>query len=144
MPKGKVLAIDYGQKSIGLAVSDQDRMMAFGRGVIKNTDKQLVLGKIADLIVSEQAIEVIVGLPMGLNAEETPQTALIRLFAGELEEFLKSRKIPIPIGFLDESFSSYEANKRLEEIGIKSHDRKKTEDEMAAIILIHRFIDFRP
>ena len=144
MQKGKILAIDYGQKSIGLAVSDQDRMMAFGRGVLKNSDKEVVLAKLADLIVHENVNELIVGLPMGQSGEETSQTTVIRTFAAQLENHLKTKGINLPIGFLDESFSSFEANNRLAEIGVKSPDRKKTEDEMAAIILIHRFIDFRP
>jgi len=138
------LAIDYGQKSIGLAVSDQNRVMAFGRGKIVNKDKDKVLAALADLVVLEKIVEIIVGLPMGKSGEETPQTTIIRKFAGQLKSYLQERKMTVTIGFLDESFSSFEANKMLAELGVKSQDRKKTEDEMAAIILIHRYIDFRP
>ena len=144
MDKGKVLAIDYGQKSIGLAVSDQQRTMAFGRGVLKNTDKNKVLAKISDLIEEEQIKEILIGLPQGPNGEETKQTALIRDFAANLKIYLEDQKLVILMSFMDESFSSFEANKILTELGVKSHDRKKTEDEMAAIVLIHRYIDFRP
>lgn len=144
MDKGKVLAIDYGQKSIGLAVSDQQRTMAFGRGVLKNIDKNKVLAKISDLIEQEQIKVILIGLPQGPNGEETKQTALIRDFATTLKIYLDTQKLAIIMNFMDESFSSFEANKILTEIGVKSHDRKKTEDEMAAIVLIHRYIDFRP
>lgn len=144
MKEGKLLAIDYGQKSIGLAVSDQARMMAFGRGTLNNVGKDKVLESIIDLIVKDEVVEVIVGLPLGVEGQETAQTAVIREFAGELQKILDARKMAVKIAFLDESFSSFEANKILAELGVKSPDRKKTEDEMAAIILIHRYIDFRP
>jgi putative Holliday junction resolvase len=144
MKEGKVLAIDYGQKSIGLAVSDRARMMAFGHGTLKNTDKDKVLAAIADLINSEEIAVVIVGLPLGKEGEETVQTAVIRKFAGELKDFFEVRKMAVEMDFLDESFSSFEANKILAGLGVKSPDRKKTEDEMAAIVLVHRYIDFRP
>ncbi len=144
MMKGKVLAIDYGQKSIGLAVSDADRMMAFGRGVLRNIDRDGTLKSVLLMIDSEDISEVVIGLPLGKNGEETVQTKIIRDFADELSVQMRESKIEIPVTFLDESFSSFEANIILMKLGVKSEDRKKTEDEMAAIVLIHRFIDFRP
>ncbi len=144
MMKGKVLAIDYGQKSIGLAVSDADRMMAFGRGVLRNVDRDGTLKSVLVMIDSEDISEVVIGLPLGKNGEETVQTKIIRDFADELSVQMRESKIEIPVTFLDESFSSFEANNILMKLGVKSEDRKKTEDEMAAIVLIHRFIDFRP
>ncbi len=144
MMKGKVLAIDYGQKSIGLAVSDADRMMAFGRGVLRNIDRDGTLKSVLLMIDSEDISEVVIGLPLGKNGEETVQTKIIRDFADELSVQMRESKIEIPVTFLDESFSSFEANNILMKLGVKSEDRKKTEDEMAAIVLIHRFIDFRP
>ena len=144
MMKGKVLAIDYGQKSIGLAVSDADRMMAFGRGVLRNVDRDGTLKSVLVMIDSEDISEVVIGLPLGKIGEETVQTKIIRDFADELSVQMRESKIEIPVTFLDESFSSFEANNILMKLGVKSEDRKKTEDEMAAIVLIHRFIDFRP
>jgi len=148
MDKGRILAIDYGQKSIGLAVSDTARLMAFGRGVLRNIPGEeaftQVLLKLVNLMKVEDISLVLIGLPLGPNQEETVQTAKIRLFSEKLRGFMKISELDIPIEFIDESFSSYEANKILSGIGVKSVDQKKTEDEMAAIVLIHRYIDFKP
>ena len=144
MDKGKLLGIDYGQKTIGLAVSDQDRLMAFGRGSLKNVNKQKIAEKIIQLVKIEQIQEIIIGLPLGPNGEETAQTVSIKNFADFLQKYLIKEKIRVKIAFLDESFSSFEADRILAGLGVKGLQRKKTEDEMAAIILIHRYIDFKP
>lgn len=148
MNKGRILAIDYGQKSIGLAVSDEGRQMAFGRGVLKNVSGEIglqqVLLKIVNMCRLEGITMILIGLPMGVNNQETVQTERIRLFAKELADSLVLAELNWPIEFIDESFSSFEANGILTKIGVKGKDKKKTEDEMAAIILIHRYIDFKP
>jgi putative Holliday junction resolvase len=148
MEEGRLLAIDYGQRSIGLAVSDAGRSMAFGRGVLKNLPGEVgqnqVILQIINLCKTDDVKRILMGLPLGPNQEETPQTARIREFAGLLEKMLKIADLDLPIEFVDESFSSYEANKILSGLGVRGQDRKRTEDEMAAIVLIHRYIDFRP
>lgn len=144
MSKGKLLAIDYGAKKIGLAVSDSDQQMAFGRGILANNNLEQVMGALLELVKAEQIVKVIVGLPMGGDGEDTPQTLSIRAFAEQLRNFLDKDGLQIVIDFIDESFSSFEANQFLHQIGVAGRDRKKTEDELAAIFLIHRYIDFRP
>ncbi len=144
MSKGKILAVDYGAASIGLAVSDPDRQMAFGRGVIKNREEKEVFNKISELVKDEPIELILIGLPMGRAGDETLQTTKIRSFAGKLEEYLVSRQLKTVMEFVDESFSSYEANEMLKKLGVDPRQRKSTEDELAAMILIHRYIDFRP
>lgn len=144
MEKGKLLAIDYGAKSIGLAVSDRDRMMAFGRGKIVNKNLEQVLDELFRLLNDEEIVRILIGLPLGEDGEETPQTLRIRDFGERLSNFLKQKGLNILMEYVDESFSSFEANQILRDLGVKGLDRKKTEDELAAMILIHRYIDFRP
>lgn len=130
--------IDFGEKSVGLAVSDIDQTMVFGRGVIRNFKN--LAGLFAQIKVfcdSENVIEVIMGVPVDENGEDTPQSARIRAFGAKLEEHLK----PVPVMFEDESFTSFEASQLLAEAGIKGSRRKESEDEMAAVLILKRYLD---
>lgn len=141
--KGKVLAIDYGASSIGLAITDSERMMAFGRGVLKNSGLEEVMQKIAALLDKENIAVIVLGLPFSKEGEETPQTVRIRGFGDKLGNYLHDQGFNVDIEYIDESFSTFEANLILKDIGVDPRERKMTEDEMAAIILAQRYIDFR-
>lgn len=142
MQKGRILAIDYGNSTVGLAVSDPDRLMAFGRGSHKGLNEVDLLDKIKDLVVTDKITTVVLGLPLSADGSDTKQTLRIREFGSKLKD--KISELPVEIKFLDESFSTFEANQILQKIGVKSADRKQTEDEMAAIVLVHRYIDYKP
>lgn len=139
---GKILAIDYGSASIGLAVSDDSRIMAFSRGVLRKLTKEEAISKITTLVDQEKVKLVILGLPMSVDGGETAQTSKIREFGDKLAQELS--KMSVPLEYVDESFSSFEAQKMLEILNVKALDRKKTEDELAAVVLVRRYIDFRP
>jgi len=138
------MAIDYGSAKIGLAVTDPDRLMAFGRGVLRGLAREKALEAIWKMIIEEKAVKVVIGLPMGENGEETPQCAKIRDFGALLAEKAAQECHSLDIDFIDESFSTFEAGRVLKEIGATAEQKKETEDEVAAIILLHRYIDFRP
>lgn len=136
--KGKILALDVGRSKIGLAISDVSHEFVFGRGILKiSREKGLnpVLGKIYDLIVHEGVIGLIVGLPLDSNGEETTQTAYIRSFVDKLR-----LKIALPVDFIDESFSSFEASNLLSKLSINSMQQRKLEDELAAVLILKRFL----
>lgn len=144
METGKIMAIDYGTAKIGLAVTDVNRLMAFGRGVWRFESRGKAIEAIGGMVMEEQVVKVVIGLPMAVDAGETAQTLKIRGFGGELEVFLKEKGCDVGIEYIDESFSSFEAGRILEEIGATREQKRETEDEMAAVILLHRYIDFRP
>ncbi|MGL5831193.1 MAG: Holliday junction resolvase RuvX [Candidatus Altimarinota bacterium] len=140
---GKILAIDYGLKKIGLAVSDSGRMMAFGRGILPNKDEQKVFAEIAQLVDKEAVKLLLIGLPLNVEGEQTKQSGVIKDFAKKLQEDLLKKGLKPEIDFIDEAFSSFEANNFLREIGASIEQKKSSEDELAAIFLIHRYIDFK-
>jgi len=144
MKKGKVLAVDYGGAKVGLAVSDEDRQMAFGRGVLRDHSREKLVQEILKMARGEQVVQVVIGLPLGPNGEETEQSQRIRDFGLLMADIAaKSGEVP-SINYIDESFSTFEANQRMREMGLDIAQIKATEDEMAAIILLQRYIDFRP
>lgn len=138
------MGIDYGSAKIGLAVTDPDRMMAFGRGVLRPKSQERALEEIAKMIIEEKVVKVVIGLPLDAEGKDTLQTPKIRSFGQELAKQTEQLGMTVEMEFIDESFSTYEAGKVLREIGATSEQKKATEDEIAAIILLHRYIDFRP
>ncbi len=136
----KIFALDYGKKHIGIAVSDRDRIMAFPRPPILNNE--VIFEQLRDSIKQERPELLLIGLPFKHGDEETDQTVNIRKFAEKLKQFLSQHDIIIEMEFIDESFSSFEADKLLQKQAIDPRDRKKFEDSMAAMLLIHRYIGF--
>lgn len=144
MSQGRILAIDYGARHIGVAVTDPDRIMAFGRGTILNKNLIQLCAELAELISREVVVKIVIGLPLGKNGEETVQTEKIRRFSDCLSNFLLSRGLQVEIDYIDESFSSHEAAGMLDQLGVPARKKKATEDELAAIVLLRRYMDFRP
>lgn len=143
MENQKILAIDYGSSKIGLAVSDRDRTMAFGRGILRPKNKYEAFLSIKNLILEENIGKVIFGLPLLSDGEDTKQSLNIRDFAKQLMEFLSNNGVEILLDFIDESFSTFEAGNILRDLQVDYKKKKETEDELSAIILLNRYIDFK-
>src|SRR5690606_23661039 len=107
---GKILAIDYGLKKIGLAVSDSGRLMAFGRGILLNKNEEMVFSEIAQLVDRENVKLLLIGLPLAADGEQTKQSERIKDFAKNLQNELLKRGLKPDLDFVDEAFSSFEAN----------------------------------
>jgi len=141
---GKILAIDWGEKSVGFAVCDEGQNMTFGRGVMKGSTLPKIFLFVLELVKLEKIVKIIVGLPLSQDGEDTAQTQKIRRIMDELSQYLRESQfqVQVPLEFVDESFSSHQAQKILLEVGIPSLKHKQTEDEMAAIVILQRYIDF--
>lgn len=137
--QGKILGIDYGLSSIGLAISDDSQQFVFGRDTLKvdkNKGQQEIFQKIADLCNTEPVQKIIIGLPLNGEGNETPQTIRIRKFAEKLQGFVGE----IPIAFEDESFSSFEADQILKEHKLKPAQKKELQHQFAAAIILKKFL----
>ncbi len=97
----RYLAIDYGLKRIGVAVSDEDGRMAFPAGVIINHGTGLVIKKINERIKNKSIDVIVVGVPIGLDSSETEQTDITRLFIASLKKVIR-----VPIETENEMFTS--------------------------------------
>jgi putative Holliday junction resolvase len=103
----RILGIDYGEKRIGIAASDEEEKIAFEVGIVptENFFQQL------PEIISEREIQkIVLGLPLNMSAEETEKTKEVRLFADRLKEWLKSSAPEIQFDFADERLSSQMAS----------------------------------
>ena len=123
----RYLGIDYGQKRIGLALSSVDEEVVTPYKTLKNSSRQKAITEVINIVKQEKIEAIVVGLPIGLQGEETLTTRQVRNFVADLR-----KKVSIPIYLMDESYSSYEAESKLRELGMSSKKIKKIVDQVAA------------
>ena len=120
------LAIDYGTKNIGLARASSNIDLVLPFGSVENSDHQIAIKKLVEIITSEKIDKVIVGLPAGLDGSENKNTIKVRAFAKDLE-----KEIAVKIEFMTEVFSS------------QAGDRMGTgvsRDEKAAMVILEGYL----
>ena len=133
----RILAIDFGTKRMGLAVSDALGMTAQGLATLQRT-------RIADdlerlrLLVEEYSVErVLVGNPIGHSGGATSMSQLVAEFVEKLR-----RRLPCPVELRDERLTSVEANRTLREMGMTIGKRQRAVDRVAAVLLLQGYLDY--
>ncbi len=138
---GVVLGLDYGQRRIGMALSDPTGTLASGVGTHLTPDDGSILDRIAAL-VRERGIEaVVVGLPLTADGREGTSAAAARRFAERLAEALD-----LPVHLVDERYSSQEADRWLRAPGGRRRRGardKGLRDEVAAELILQQYLDSR-
>ena len=133
-----LMALDYGSRRIGVAVSDELALFAHPRSALKGVGKKLI-SQIQDLVSTENISEVIVGLPLTLEGGNSEQTNLTRKWIEKLRENLN-----IPVTEWDERLTSIQADKILNEAGRTRKNRRSGErDSAAAAIILQTVLDSR-
>ena len=138
---GRVLALDYGLRRIGVALSDASGTLAtplttLGRRAGKRPPVAAILG----LIGNHEAEAVVVGLPLDRRGGENEWTAEVRAFGRQIE-----KRSGLPVFFMDERYSSVEAEARIRSIGLprKARENKARIDAGAAAIFLQDWLDAR-
>jgi putative Holliday junction resolvase len=132
--RGRWLAIDWGERRIGLALSDPSGMIATPAGVIvRRAGKR---PPIAELVRRAQTLEargIVMGLPLDGEGEDTPRAVECRRIAAEL-----ARRTALPVAVLDERFTTSAALRGVRETGGRAIDRKADIDALAAAVLLQQ------
>ncbi|MFH0834000.1 MAG: Holliday junction resolvase RuvX [Patescibacteria group bacterium] len=129
----KILALDFGEKRIGIAVGDSEIGVANARAFLVNDGD--ALENLRELAERERVEKILLGLPLGLNGE-TEQTKSARAFAKKLDA-----KIAVPIEFIDERFTSKIAAANLRSAGENSRAQKTLVDSESARVLLQEHFD---
>ena len=133
---GRILALDLGTKTIGLAVSDLARTFAQSLGVIRRKGFEKDLARIGETILQQQAKQIVLGLPLHLSGAESEGSLRSRQFAKMLEE-----KFDLKVHLVDESLSTARAEEILIEANMSRKKRKKKIDGLAAAIILQSFLN---
>ena len=135
----RFLSVDYGEKRVGLAISDELGMIASPAGFIARRSGKRA--PIAEIIRRAQALEArgfVVGLPLDGDGNETDWTAEVRRVGAELE-----KRTGFPVRFVDERYTTAASLRTIREMDGSTRGRKGDVDSMAAAILLQRALDSR-
>lgn len=130
--RGRFLAVDYGERRIGLAVSDPLGIIASPAGFItRRLGKRPPIAELIRLATELEARGFVIGLPLDENGGDTPRAAEVRKMADEL-----ARRTGLPVELLDERFTTAAALRAIREMGGTTRNRKGDVDALAATILL--------
>ena len=132
----RALGIDFGERRIGLAISDPRGCMALPYGVLERQTDRRAAYKIAALARDEEVEMLVLGEPVGLDGSRGENVERIRRFGARLE-----KASGLPIRYVDESLTTVEAAERLAEVGLDRRDRIELRDAVAAQILLQQALD---
>ncbi len=132
----RILAIDFGTRRMGLAVSDALGMTAQGLPTLERTRMADDLEHLRSLVEEHSVERVLVGNPIGHSGAETSMSQRVAEFAEKLR-----RRLPCPVELRDERLTSVEANRTLREAGLSIRKRQRAADRVAAVLLLQSYLD---
>ena len=131
----RILAVDWGERRIGLAVSDDLGILATGLPTLEIRGEAEAVARVADTIRTVEADSVVVGLPLTLKGERGEAARAVERFAEALR-----RETPVGVSLYDERLTSALAERRMRELGEKSRGRKGRVDQGAAVALLEGWL----
>ena len=134
---GRILAIDFGSKRMGLAVSDALGITAQGLPTLERVGQEVDLRRIQELVDEYSVERVVVGNPLGHGGGETTMSRRAAKFAQELRW-----RLSCPVELWDERLTSVEANRSLREAGLSLGKRQRAVDRVAATLLLQSYLGF--
>ena len=139
----RILGLDVGTKTVGVAVSDPLGVIATGVTTIDRVGIRKDTGKVIDYIREYDCDTVVIGLPLSLDGDDSVQTEKVRAFRRMLENKLNSsgKLSSVRVEWQDERYSTVEAEEVLIEANMSREDRKKIIDRQAAIVILQRYLD---
>ena len=139
----RILGLDVGDKTIGVAVSDPLGIIATGVTTIERVGIRKDAGKVIDYIKEYGCELVVVGLPLNIDDSDSIQTEKVREFRTMLENKLRSsgELSKVKVEWQNERYSTIEAEEVLIAANMSREDRKKIIDRQAAIVILQRYLD---
>ncbi len=137
----RTLALDYGERRIGVAVSDPTRTIASPLTTLqRRAGKRPPWPEIAKIVQEQEVDEAVVGLPLDLAGDESDWTAEVRAFGAEL-----ARRTGLPVHWVDERMTSVRAEAAVRGMGLKKSAREQKEriDAAAAALILDAFLTLR-
>ncbi len=137
----RYMALDVGDRTIGVAVSDPLFIMAEGYSTIFRESIEKDLESLKNIIVKENIIKVVVGLPKNMNNTIGLQGEKVLSFVDELKDFLVKNSFDIEIVMQDERLTTVSAERILIEGNMSRKKRKKVIDKVAATYILQSYLD---
>ena len=132
----RILGLDVGSKTIGVAVSDELNLIAQGVTTLKRKGKRLDIKELLRMIEEFKVEKVVVGLPKNMNGSLGPSAKMVLSLVAELKKF-----VDLPIITWDERLSTVAAQKALLEADVSRKKRKLVIDKVAALLILQGYLD---
>ncbi|MGD9538152.1 MAG: Holliday junction resolvase RuvX [Alphaproteobacteria bacterium] len=134
--EARLLGLDVGTKTIGVAVSDERRVVASGRDTIRRTKLAKDLDALARLVDEDRVGGIVIGLPLNMDGSEGPRCQSVRQFAADL-----AKRIDLPIAFWDERLSTMAVTRTLLDADLSRKRRAEVVDKLAAVYILQGALD---
>ena len=133
---GKIMALDLGSVRVGVAVSDETRLIAQSYGVIKRKSREEDFARYGRIIEEQEITLLVIGLPTKADGSDSDTAVWIRDYAADLQQH-----IDIPIEFWDESYSTVKAEESLRQRGKRGKKARQRVDAVAAAFILQSYLD---
>ena len=132
----RIMSLDVGSRTIGIACSDALLMTAQGIETIRRTSLEKDFNRLQELIAEYEVHELVVGMPKNMNGTKGER-------AEKTEEFVEKMKevIDLPVSYWDERLSTVMAERQLIAADVSSKKRKSVIDKMAAVVILQGYLD---
>lgn len=137
----RIMGLDYGSGTVGVAISDALYLTAQGIETIERKEENKLrrtLARIEELIVEYEVEEIVLGLPKNMNDTMGERAGLTMEFKDKLE-----RRTGLPVTMWDERLTTVAADKAMIEAGIRREHRKEHVDKIAACFILQGYLDYR-
>ena len=137
----RIMGLDFGSNTVGVAISDPLFITAQGIEIIRRKDENKLrqtLARIEELIQEYEVEEIVLGLPKNMNDTAGPRAMITMEFKEKLE-----RRTGLMVHTWDERLTTVAADKAMMEAGIRRENRKEYVDKIAAVFILQGFLDYR-
>ncbi len=134
----RVLAVDPGSRRIGLALSDEEGAVALPLATIERAGEADAARRVAEAARERDAGAVVVGLPLEMDGTEGPAARRARRFADAV-----AQAVDVPVVLWDERLTTVQAERALQEAGVRGRARRRVVDQAAATVLLQSYLDAR-
>ncbi|MBA3671262.1 MAG: Holliday junction resolvase RuvX [Gemmatimonadaceae bacterium] len=132
--RGRWMAIDWGERRVGLAISDPTGIIATPSGVIeRRVGKRPPVAELVRRAAALEALAIVMGLPLDGEGDDTPRSLECRRVAAEL-----ARRTGLPVALVDERFTTAAALRGVREAGGRTRDRRGEVDALAAAVILQQ------
>lgn len=134
----RIMALDYGKKRTGIAVTDPLQIIATGLATV---DTNELIGYLKKYMLQEQVEKILIGYPINFDGTDTDATPLVDKFIGKFQNVFPN----LPVEKVDERMTSRMASQAIAQMGLKKKDRQSKEliDTVSAVIILQEYLESR-
>ena len=134
----RVMALDVGDKRIGVAISDALMLTAQPRPTLRRKDLETDIVALRRLAEGNEVHQIVIGQPLHMSGRESLQSEKVARFAEEIQ-----KSLDLPVVFWDERLTSFAAEEHLRDMGLNWRKRREHVDKIAAMIILQNYLDNR-